>query len=159
MNFLYRESKGSKEKATRYLIIALLFSLLIILFVLLIFFLHPRNQTWPYFSLCLALLLLLVFGDYFLLFYKLAHLKAIDSFLKTNGKHQDNAIFTFEREEGVRYINKLSFRVVLFLDEKNEERKFLYLEECSVSFEEKKKYELSFEREYLFGYRGSNDER
>ena len=155
---VYSESKTRRKEEKNCLLFASVLSFASLLAILLIFFLHPRNQTWGYFALSLLFLLLLVLGDYYLLFYKFAHLKAIDSFLKIGGKHKDNAIFTFKKEKSVRYVNKLSFKEVLFVNEENEERIFLYLEECHLSFKEGEKYFLSFERDYLFGYEEESDE-
>ena len=155
---VYRENKTRKKQERNCLLFAFLISFVLLLAILLVFFLHPRNQTWAYFALSLLFLLLLVLGDYYFLFYKFAHLKAIDSFLKMVGKHKDNAIFIFKNEKGVRYVNKLSFKEVLFTNEENEEIVFLYLEECHLSFKKDEKYLLSFERNYLFGYEEENDE-
>ncbi len=155
---IYREGEKRKRKERNCLLLTSIVSAVSLLAMVLIFFLHPRNQTWAYFTLSLFFLLLMVLGDYYFLFYKFSHLKAIDSFLKINGKRREEAIFVFENGKGVRYVNKLSFKEAIFVDEKGQEKVFLYLEESSPSFKKGEKYRLSFERDYLFGYEEEKNE-
>ncbi len=158
MKEVYSSLPDFSKKRRLCLTLGILLSVLCLTSILLLFFLHPRNDTYLYFVLSLGVLLVWILGDYYLLFYKLGHLKAIASFLKKNNKADEMNPYVFVKEEGLSYAHKLGLRKLVFLDEENKEATFLVLMESDCSFKERQKYELAYRKDYLLGYQEKQNE-
>ncbi len=158
MKDVYASLPDFSKKKNLFLVLGILLGALCLTGILLIFFLHPRNGTYLYFGVSAMILLVWVIGDYYLLFYKLSHIKAIDSFLKKAKKADWENAYVFLKEDGVSYSNKLGFKKLVFLSEEGKETTFLILMEASCPFEENHRYELSYRKDYLLRYEGEPNE-
>ena len=158
MKDVYSSLPDFSKKRNLFLTLGILLGALCLAGILLIFFLHPRNGTYLCFGISMGLLLVWIFGDYYFLFYKLGHIKAIGSFLKKTKKTDGKDTYTFLKEDGMNYSKKLGFRKLVFLSSENKEVTFLVLMEVACSFEESKAYELSYYKDYLLGYEEKRNE-
>lgn len=150
--------KTAPKKIHLYAFLGSLWSAFGLAGVLLLFFLHPRSMSNIALVFALAILLLLVVGDYFLLGYKLRHWKALFSFLNKANKKQEMVTLSFLKAEGVVFSSKMGFRKLFFLDENAKTRTFLLVEEITPILQEGTSYELSFYKDYLLSYREKGDE-
>lgn len=158
MKDVYSSLPDFSKKKKLFLALGILLGVLCLTGILLVFFLHPRNDAYLYFGISAGLLLIWILGDYYFLFYKLGHIRAITSFLKKTKKIDGKDIYTFLKEDGVSYSNKLGFKKLVFLSKDNKEMIFLVLMESTCSFEENHQYELSYRKDYLLGYEGKQND-
>ena len=158
MKDVYVSLKNLSEKKKSFLILGAVISSLCLVAILLIFFLHPRSDTYLYFGISIGIVLIGIFLGYYLFFYKYGHLCSIASFLKENKEAKENGVFSFLNEEGTNFYKKLGFRKLIFLDNDGKERTFLLLIEISSPFMEGKRYSLSFRKDYLLGYEEKENE-
>ena len=127
--------------------------------ILLIYFLHPRNQFWLSYAISLVLFTLAVLGIYYFFFYKFMFLQEKQSFLKRISQANEKREFIFKEKGKDIYSNKLSFSSYVFLDKEGKETTFLLLNEQENPFVEGKKYTLLFSRNYLYGFEEMKDEK
>lgn len=161
MTYLYPSSwkEESKKQKTIYLFVSATILLLLLISILLVYYLHPRNQFWLYYAISLVLFILGVLGIYYFFFYKFMFLKTRESFLKRITQAKEKRAFIFKEEGKSVYSNKLSFSSYIFLDEEGKETTFLILNEQENPFMEGKKYTLLFSRDYLYGFEEVKDEK
>lgn len=159
MNDPYASIGDLGKKKRLYAALLLIASSLCLSAILLLYFLHPRNATAFYCALAIIVLLLWICLAYYFLFYKLGHLKAIISFLKSKPKTLERGSFVFLKEEGQSYLRKLGFRKLVFLDDNKSEIAFLLLLEAKDSFKEGQTYKLSYDKDKIYGYEERNDEK
>lgn len=161
MTYLYPSNwkEESKKQKTVYLFVSAVILLLFLISILLVYYLHPRNQFWLYYAVSLVLFILGVLGIYYFFFYKFMFLKTRESFLKRITQAKEKRAFIFKEEGKSVYSNKLSFSSYIFLDEEGKETTFLILNEQENPFMEGKKYTLLFSRDYLYGFEEMKDEK
>lgn len=161
MTYLYPSNwkEESKKKKTVYLSVSGVILSLTLISILLIYFLHPRNQFWLSYAISLVLFSLAVIGIYYFFFYKFMFLQEKESFLKRISQANEKKEFIFKEKGKDIYSNKLSFSSYVFLDIEGKETTFLLLNEHENPFVEGKKYTLLFSRDYLYGFEEMKDEK
>ncbi len=158
MKDIYAPLRNVSEKKRRFLVSGIVIGFLSLLAVLLIFFLHPRNETYLYFGISLGVVLIGIFLDYYLIFYKYSHFCSVTSFLRENKEAKERGVFSFLKEDGASFYKKLGFHKLVFLNETGKEETFLLLIEIPSPFEEGKRYSLSLRKDYLLGYEEKENE-
>jgi hypothetical protein len=158
MSDLYANLKGLGKKKRLYIALGIASSSLCLAAILLLYFLHPRSQTAIYCALAIIVLVLWICLSYYLFLYKLGHLRAIASFLKTKPQSLERENFAF-LEESESYLRKLGFRKLVFLDEKGEQTSLLLLSECQFAFKQGQTYELGYYKDKLYECKEKEDEK
>lgn len=161
MTYLYPSNwkEESKKKKIVYLSVSGVILSFTLISILLIYFLHPRNQFWLSYAISLVLFTLSVLGIYYFFFYKFMFLQEKQSFLKRISQANEKREFIFKEKGKDIYSNKLSFSSYVFLDIEGKETTFLLLNEQENPFVEGKKYTLLFSRNYLYGFEEMKDEK
>lgn len=158
MKNLYQINDNKKKKSL--ITISILFTMLCLSCILLIFFLHPRNNTWVYYFISLIFLIGLIFFDYYFLIFKLGNIKSKEEFVKRISSNNEEITLTFIKKDNVYFSNKLSFVSLQFNDSKNSEIKLSILQEDKeFPFEENRVYKLLVYKEYIVAYEEVSDEK
>ena len=158
MKNLYQINDNKKKKTL--VTISILFSIVCLSCILLIFFFHPRSNTWVYYSISLIFLVGLIAFDYYFLIFKLGNIKSKEEFIKRISSNNEEVTLTFVKKDKTYYSNKLSFLSLQFVDSKNSEIKLSILEEDKeLPFKENKVYKLLIYKEYIVAYEEINNEK
>lgn len=158
MTNLYQINDNKKKKTL--VAIPILFTIVCLSCIILIFFFHPRNNTWVYYFISLIFLVGLIAFDYYFLIFKLGNIKSKEEFVKRISSNNEEVILIFIKKDKTYFSNKLSFLSLQFADSKNSEIKLSILEEDKeLPFEENKVYKLLTYKEYIVAYEEINNEK
>lgn len=125
-----------------------------ILAILLMVFLHPRSETSLYMWLSILVFVLMVFLDYYFVFYRYLIAKSYENLL-SQAKNPSSGRYVFLRkEEGKFSRRRLSYVHLIFLDESKKEVTLSLLSLSEASFEENKEYVLKSSNGVIVGAEG-----